>query len=280
MSYDLPALCTQVRRDILEMTHAAGSGHPGGSLSAVEILVSLYFDQMKLDPAKPQWADRDRMILSKGHAAPVLYSVLARRGFFDPALLSTLRQMGSPLQGHPHMEKLAGLDCSSGSLGQGLSVANGLALAAKRLGKDYRTYCLMGDGEVQEGQVWEAAMTAAHFGLDNVCAIVDDNGVQLDGLTKDIMNVEPLDEKFRAFGWHVISVDGHDLAALQAARPAAVTPLMAAAAAIFRKPLREIFSMVCDSFLFFFCAYEQNFFAFLVKFITFTSKGKEDIISL
>ena len=217
MSYDLPALCTQVRRDILEMTHAAGSGHPGGSLSAVEILVSLYFDQMKLDPAKPQWADRDRMILSKGHAAPVLYSVLARRGFFDPALLPTLRQMGSPLQGHPHMEKLAGLDCSSGSLGQGLSVANGLALAAKRLGKDYRTYCLMGDGEVQEGQVWEAAMTAAHFGLDNVCAIVDDNGVQLDGLTKDIMNVEPLDEKFRAFGWHVISVDGHDLAALQAA---------------------------------------------------------------
>ena len=135
----------------------------------------------------------------------------------DDALLSTLRQMGSPLQGHPHMEKLAGLDCSSGSLGQGLSVANGLALAAKRLGKDYRTYCLMGDGEVQEGQVWEAAMTAAHFGLDNVCAIVDDNGVQLDGLTKDIMNVEPLDEKFRAFGWHVISVDGHDLAALQAA---------------------------------------------------------------
>ena len=128
MSYDLPALCTQVRRDILEMTHAAGSGHPGGSLSAVEILVSLYFDQMKLDPAKPQWADRDRMILSKGHAAPVLYSVLARRGFFDPALLPTLRQMGSPLQGHPHMEKLAGLDCSSGSLGQGLSVANGLAL--------------------------------------------------------------------------------------------------------------------------------------------------------
>ena len=175
MSYDLPALCTQVRRDILEMTHAAGSGHPGGSLSAVEILVSLYFDQMKLDPAKPQWADRDRMILSKGHAAPVLYSVLARRGFFDPALLPTLRQMGSPLQGHPHMEKLAGLDCSSGSLGQGLSVANGLALAAKRLGKDYRTYCLMGDGEVQEGQVWEAAMTAAHFGLDNVCAIVDDH---------------------------------------------------------------------------------------------------------
>ena len=217
MSYDLPALCTQVRRDILEMTHAAGSGHPGGSLSAVEILVSLYFDQMKLDPAKPQWADRDRMILSKGHAAPVLYSVLARRGFFDPALLPTLRQMGSPLQGHPHMEKLAGLDCSSGSLGQGLSVANGLALAAKRLGKDYRTYCLMGDGEVQEGQVWEAAMTAAHVGLDNVCAIVDDNGVQLDGLTKDIMNVEPLDEKFRAFGWHVQQVNGHDVDAVKEA---------------------------------------------------------------
>lgn len=217
MTYDLPALCRQVRRDILTMTHAAGSGHPGGSLSAVEILVSLYFDQMTLDPSQPQDPDRDRFLLSKGHAAPLLYSVLARRGFFDPALLPTLRQLDSPLQGHPHMDRLPGLDCSSGSLGQGLSIANGLALAARQQGKTYRTYCLLGDGEVQEGQIWEAAMTAAHFGLDNVCAIVDDNGVQLDGLTREIMAVEPLNEKFRAFGWHVIDVDGHDLTALATA---------------------------------------------------------------
>ena len=215
MPYDLPALCRQVRRDILTMTHAAGSGHPGGSLSAVEILVTLYFDQMRLDPARPEDPDRDRFLLSKGHAAPALYSVLARRGYFDPALLPTLRQLGSPLQGHPHREKLPGLDCSSGSLGQGLSIANGLALAARRTGRRYRTYCLLGDGEVQEGQIWEAAMTAAHFALDNVCAIVDDNGVQLDGPTRDIMGVEPLGAKFSAFGWAVLEVDGHSLSALQ-----------------------------------------------------------------
>ena len=215
MSYDLPALCRQVRRDILTMTHAAGSGHPGGSLSAVEILVTLYFDQMHLDPAQPEDPNRDRFLLSKGHAAPALYSALARRGYFDPALLPTLRQLGSPLQGHPHREKLPGLDCSSGSLGQGLSIANGLALAARRTGRNYRTYCLLGDGEVQEGQIWEAAMTAAHFSLDNVCAIVDDNGVQLDGPTREIMDVEPLGAKFAAFGWAVLEVDGHSLSALQ-----------------------------------------------------------------
>ena len=191
MTHDLPALCRQIRRDILSMTHAAGSGHPGGSLSAVEILVSLYFGQMRLDPARPDDPNRDRFLLSKGHAAPLLYSVLARRGYFDPALLPTLRQLGSPLQGHPHMAKLPGLDCSSGSLGQGLSIANGLALAARRTGRTYRTYCLLGDGELQEGQVWEAAMTAAHFALDTVCAIVDDNGVQLDGPTCEVMNVAP-----------------------------------------------------------------------------------------
>ena len=224
MSYDLPALCRQVRRDILTMTHAAGSGHPGGSLSAVEILVTLYFDQMHLDPAQPEDPNRDRFLLSKGHAAPVLYSALARRGFFDPGLLPTLRQLDSPLQGHPHREKLPGLDCSSGSLGQGLSIANGLALAARRTGRSYRTYCLLGDGEVQEGQIWEAAMTAAQFSLDNVCAVVDDNGVQLDGPTKDIMDVEPLGAKFAAFGWEVLDVDGHSLAALRDAfRIAAAT---------------------------------------------------------
>ena len=214
---DLAPLCRTIRRDVLTMTHAAGSGHPGGSLSAVEILATLYCGVLSVDPVRPDDPDRDRFLLSKGHAAPVLYSVLARRGFFDPALLPTLRQVGSPLQGHPHMGRLPGLDCSSGSLGQGLSIANGLAMAARRTGRSYRTYCLMGDGEIQEGQVWEAAMTAAHFRLDGVCAIVDDNGVQLDGLTRDIMQVEPIGDKFRAFGWHVIEVDGHDLAALRAA---------------------------------------------------------------
>ena len=217
MKPDFPSLCRQLRQDVLEMTHAAGSGHPGGSLSSVEILSTLYFSVMRIDPAKPDDPDRDRFLLSKGHAAPILYSVLARRGYFEAAELTSLRQLGTRLQGHPHMESLPGLDCSSGSLGQGLSIANGLALAARQQGKSYRTYCLMGDGEVQEGQVWEAAMTAAHFGLDNVCAIVDDNGVQLDGLTADIMGVQPLGDKFRAFGWHVIHVDGHDTDALLAA---------------------------------------------------------------
>lgn len=211
---ELTAVCRQLREDILRMTHAAGSGHPGGSLSAAEIAAALYFSVMRIDPAHPDDPERDRFILSKGHAAPLIYSALARRGYFDPAILPTLRKFGSPLQGHPHMLTLPGLDCSSGSLGQGLSIANGLAMAAKRTGRTYRTYCLMGDGEIQEGQVWEAAMTAAHFKLDNVCAIVDDNGVQLDGPTAEIMNVEPVDEKFRAFGWHVISVDGHSIPAL------------------------------------------------------------------
>ncbi|MDY3014951.1 MAG: transketolase [Evtepia sp.] len=214
MNGSLPSLCRQIRQDILHMTHAAGSGHPGGSLSAVEILATLYFDIMHLDPSHPEAPDRDRFLLSKGHAAPALYSTLARRGYFDPELLLTLRQLGSPLQGHPHMSSLPGLDCSSGSLGQGLSIANGLALAARQKGLSYRTYCLMGDGEVQEGQVWEAAMTAAHFALDNVCAIIDNNGVQLDGPTGEIMGVEPLADKFHAFGWNVIQVDGHNLDAL------------------------------------------------------------------
>lgn len=221
MTHDLPALCRQIRRDILSMTHAAGSGHPGGSLSAVEILVSLYFGQMRLDPARPDDPNRDRFLLSKGHAAPLLYSVLARRGYFDPALLPTLRQLGSPLQGHPHMAKLPGLDCSSGSLGQGLSIANGLALAARRTGRTYRTYCLLGDGELQEGQVWEAAMFAAHRQLDNLVAVVDRNGLQIDGRTCDVCDPGDLGAKFAAFGWDVAEVDGHDLDALVAVLGAA-----------------------------------------------------------
>ena len=217
MTHDLPALCRQIRRDILSMTHAAGSGHPGGSLSAVEILVSLYFGQMRLDPARPDDPNRDRFLLSKGHAAPLLYSVLARRGYFDPALLPTLRQLGSPLQGHPHMAKLPGLDCSSGSLGQGLSIANGLALAARRTGRTYRTYCLLGDGELQEGQVWEAAMAAAKYRLDNLCAVVDVNGLQIDGPVSEVAGPEPIDKKFEAFGFDVQTIDGHDFDAIEAA---------------------------------------------------------------
>ena len=224
MRNDLRPICRQLRQDILEMICAAGSGHPGGSLSCVEILAVLYYEVMHIDPAQPDDPERDRFLLSKGHAAPALYSTLARRGYFDPKLLPTLRQLGSPLQGHPHQERLPGLDCSSGSLGQGLSIANGLALAAKRQGKPYRSYCLLGDGEVQEGQVWEAAMTAAHYKLDNVCAIVDDNGVQLDGPTAQIMNVEPLGDKFAAFGWQVLPVDGHNVEDLsQAFQEAAET---------------------------------------------------------
>ena len=224
MRNDLRPVCRQLRQDILEMICAAGSGHPGGSLSCVEILAVLYYEVLHIDPARPDDPERDRFLLSKGHAAPALYSVLARRGDFDPKLLPTLRQLGSPLQGHPHQDRLPGLDCSSGSLGQGLSIANGLALAAKRQGKTYRSYCLLGDGEVQEGQIWEAAMTAAHFKLDNVCAIVDDNGVQLDGPTAQIMNVEPLGDKFAAFGWQVLPVDGHNVEDLaQAFQEAAET---------------------------------------------------------
>lgn len=207
-------LCKTVRRDILTMVNAAGSGHPGGSLSSVEILTTLYFSVMKIDPQNPSNPDRDRFILSKGHVAPVLYSVLARRGYFEPTELNTLRKMGSSLQGHPHMASTPGLDCSSGSLGQGLSVACGLALAAKKQGKPYRTYCLLGDGEIQEGQIWEAAMSAAHIELDNLCAIVDWNGVQLDGTTKEVMNVDPVADKFRAFNWNVLEADGHDTDAL------------------------------------------------------------------
>lgn len=208
---NLQEMCKVVRKDILTMVAAAGSGHPGGSLSAVEIMVALYFSVLHVDPKKPDDPERDRFVLSKGHVAPVLYSVLARRSFFDPKELITLRKLGSILQGHPHMADTPGLDCSSGSLGQGLSIACGLALAGKKTGSKYRTYCLMGDGELQEGQIWEAAMTAAHFKLDNLCAIVDWNGVQLDGLTKEIMNVDPVADKFRAFNWNVLEANGHSI---------------------------------------------------------------------
>ena len=208
-------MCKTVRTDILTMVHGAGSGHPGGSLSAAEIMTALYFgDVMRVDPQNPEWEGRDRFILSKGHVAPVVYSVLARKGFFPAEELKTLRKFGSILQGHPHMQSTPGLDCSSGSLGQGLSIANGLAIGFKKQKMDNRVYCLMGDGELQEGQIWEAVMTAAQNKLDNVCAIVDYNHVQLDGTTEDIKDLGDLTEKWHAFGWNVIEVDGHDIEAV------------------------------------------------------------------
>jgi transketolase len=203
-----------IRRHIITMVHAAQSGHPGGSLSAAEILTSLYFGIMRIDPQNPRWEERDRFVLCKGHAAPVLYATLAERGFFPVEELVTLRQINSRLQGHPDMKSTPGVDMSTGSLGQGLSVANGMALAAKLDRKDWRVYALMGDGEQQEGQVWEAAMAAAHYKLDNVTAFLDFNGLQIDGCVEQVMSPLPLVDKWKAFGWHVISVDGHDYQAI------------------------------------------------------------------
>ena len=211
----LKKVCRTIREDILEMIHQAGSGHPGGSLSSVEILTALYFtDVMKVDAKNPKWEERDRFILSKGHVAPVVYSVLARKGFFPVEELKTLRRFGSILQGHPHMSHTPGLDCSAGSLGQGLSVANGIALAFKKRNKPQRVYCLLGDGELQEGQIWEAAMFAPQQRLDNVCAIVDYNHVQLDGTVEEIKSLNNLPARWNAFGWNVIEVEGHDVEAV------------------------------------------------------------------
>ena len=201
----------QIRQDIINMIHEAGAGHPGGSLSAVEMVTALYFHVMNIDPQNPRWPDRDRFVLSKGHACPVVYACLARRGFFDPEHLHTLRKYHSILQGHPDMNKVPGFDMSSGSLGNGLSCAVGMALSAKLHNQDYMTYCLLGDGEIQEGMVWEAAMAAAHHDLKNLIAIVDCNGVQINGWTNDIMTVEPLADKWRAFGWGVVEVNGHNM---------------------------------------------------------------------
>jgi len=209
---ELLKTCQTVRVDIVNMVGHAGSGHCGGSLSAVEIVVGLYFGGIfRHDAKNAQWQGRDRFILSKGHAAPVIYSVLARKGFYGVARLDTLRKLGSILQGHPNAEKTPGIDCSSGSLGQGLSISNGLGIAFKKLNMDNRVYCLMGDGELQEGQIWEAAMTAKQHKLDNICAIVDCNNVQLDGTVSEIKDLHPLREKWLAFGWHVIELDGHNI---------------------------------------------------------------------
>jgi transketolase len=211
---DLVELAAEMRQQIVEMIVRAGSGHPGGSLSVADILTVLFFRTMRLDPEHPDWPERDRLVLSKGHAAPALYAALAMRGYFPVDELATLRQLGSRLQGHPDMKKLPGVEMSTGSLGQGLSAANGMALGLRLQGSDSHVFVIMGDGEMQEGQIWEAAMTAAHYQLDNVIGIVDHNRLQIDGPVQSVMGVEPLAEKWRSFGWHVVELDGHDLAAL------------------------------------------------------------------
>jgi transketolase len=206
---ELKKVAQTVRKDIIMMLTESGSGHPGGSLSSVEIVTTLYFNEMNINPEKARDLDRDRFVLSKGHAAPVLYSVLSRRGYFDVAELKKLRKLGSILQGHPNMNEVPGVDMSTGSLGQGISAAVGMALSGKIDKKGYRVYSLLGDGELEEGQVWEASMAAAQYKLDNLTAFVDYNGLQIDGPCKDVMSAEPITDKFIAFGWNVLEVDGH-----------------------------------------------------------------------
>ena len=207
----LENIAREVRINILKMLTAAGSGHTGGSLSAADVAVAIYFSKMKFNAKDPRWKERDRFILSKGHAVPLLYAILASAGYFSPEMLITLRKMDSPLQGHPCCETLQGIEISTGSLGQGLSVANGMALGLKLDKISSRVYCIMGDGEIQEGQIWEAAMTAAHYGLDNVCGVVDNNGLQIDGPVEKVMGIAPINAKWAAFGWHVIEIDGHNM---------------------------------------------------------------------
>lgn len=211
---DLEQTARRLRVEILKMLNSARSGHTGGSLSAIDVLTVLYFQQLRHDPSNPAWEERDRFVLSKGHAAPALYACLAQAGYFPIAELKTLRRLGSRLQGHPDMNKTPGVEVCTGSLGQGFSQAVGLALAGRLQGRDGRVYVLLGDGELQEGQVWEAAMAAAHYRLDNLCAIVDQNGLQIDGEVAKVMGVAPVGPKFLAFNWHVLEVDGHDVRAI------------------------------------------------------------------
>lgn len=201
---------SKIRIDIIRSVHSAGSGHPGGSLSAADIMTALYFKEMNIDPENPEKPCRDKFVLSKGHAAPALYAVLGERGYYPVSDLMTLRKLGSGFQGHPDMRKVPGVEMSTGSLGQGISASVGMALANKMDGNPGRIYTLLGDGEIQEGIVWEAAMAAAHYKLDNLCGILDWNGLQIDGRNDDVMSVTPVDEKFRAFGWNVIIIDGHN----------------------------------------------------------------------
>lgn len=226
----LNEIASIIRREIVTMIHGAKSGHPGGSLSAVEILTALYFDEMNIDPTNPKMEDRDRFVLSKGHAAPALYATLAQRGYFAKDELNNLRQLGSMLQGHPDMKKVPGVEMSTGSLGQGFSVACGMAMAAKLDNAPWNVYALLGDGEVQEGIIWEAAMSAAHYKLDNMIAFLDYNGLQIDGEVESVMNINPIEDKFKTFGWNVITIDGHDFdqifAALDMAKDTVDKPTM------------------------------------------------------
>ena len=215
--HQLAVAACKVRMGVIEATHSAKCGHPGGSLSAADMFTYLYFKEMRIDPANPKKDDRDRFVLSKGHTAPGLYSTLANRGFFPVEDLKTLRQIGSYLQGHPNMNTVPGVDMSTGSLGQGVSVAAGMAKAAKFMGRDVNVYTVLGDGEIAEGEVWEAFLFAAHYKLDNFCAIIDLNGLQIDGRTKDVMNTAPVDDKMRAFGFNVIVIDGHSYDDMEAA---------------------------------------------------------------
>ena len=207
---ELKKIGNEIRKNIIEEVYSAQSGHPGGALSCADILTVLYFNEMKIKKEEPNWEDRDRFVLSKGHASPAIYGTLAEYGFFDKEALKTFRKIDSFLQGHPDKNKVPGVDMTTGSLGQGLSAANGMAMMGKLNNKNYRVYCLVGDGEIEEGQIWEAAMTSSHFKLDNLCLIVDNNTLQIDGNVENVMNVNPIGEKFKSFGFEVIEIDGHN----------------------------------------------------------------------
>ena len=208
---ELEKKAVEVRKGIIEAVYSGKSGHPGGSLSIADILTVLYFNEMNIDEKNPKWEDRDRLVLSKGHCSPALYSCLANRGFFEVEKLKTFRNINSNLQGHPDMNKVPGVDMTTGSLGQGLSSANGMAIAGKMNNKNYRVYCILGDGEIEEGQIWEAAMASNKYKLDNLCVIVDNNNLQIDGTIEEVMSSYPIDEKFRSFGFEIIKINGHDI---------------------------------------------------------------------
>jgi len=208
---DLKMKAKEIRKDIIEEVYNAKSGHPGGSLSIADIMAVLYFNELRIDEKNPRWDERDRLVLSKGHCSPALYAALAERGFFDKEDLKSFRKIESNLQGHPDLNKVPGVDMTSGSLGQGLSVANGMAIAGKMDNKDYRVYTILGDGEIEEGQIWEAAMTANKYKLDNLCVIVDNNNLQIDGTIEEVMSSYPIDEKFKSFGFNVLTIDGNNI---------------------------------------------------------------------
>lgn len=208
---ELKNIAKNIRKGIIEAVYSGQSGHPGGSLSIADIMTVLYFNEMNINPENPKDENRDRLVLSKGHCAPALYSALANRGFFETEELKTLRNIESRLQGHPDMKKIPGVDMTTGSLGQGLSAANGMAIAGKLDNKDYRVYCILGDGEIEEGQIWEAAMASNKYKLDNLCVIVDNNNLQIDGTIEEVMSSYPIDEKFKSFGFQIINIDGHDI---------------------------------------------------------------------